>query len=142
MLKHIIGIVLGIIGIIILFGVSSKLYGFFSGNDEKKDAISTLDSLSESLKKIDNEQNISYYLSNPKSWILMSYAKTSVGLPNECVGNNCLCICPSKLLSGADCDEGACKIIEKEAKIKEEIEIPSEIILKSNEIYEISKKDE
>ena len=143
MLKHIIGIVLGIIGIVILFGLSAKLYGFFSGDDKKEEAISTLESMVEILEKIRDKENISYYLSDPKSWILISYTKASVGLPNQCTGNNCLCICPSKkLLSGVDCDEGICQIIEKEARIEEEIEIPSNVILKSNGFYEIIKKEE
>ena len=142
MLKHIVGIILGIIGIIILFGISARLYGLFSGNNEKENAVNQLDKLIENLKSIKDEKGLEYSILLPKGWNLASYSKTSVGLPDECTGSNCICLCPSKLLSGIDCVEGICRITEKEVKIKEEIEIPSEIILKSNEIYEISKKDE
>ena len=62
MLKHIIGIVLGIIGIIILFGLSAKLYGFLSGDDKKEEAISALESLISILSKMNTYNSFSCLL--------------------------------------------------------------------------------
>ncbi len=147
MLKHIIGIVIGLLGLILLFKVSSLAYSLISGDEKEKQAVDWLDDLDENLNGLEFGREVEYSILAPRSWYLKSYSKTSLNLPNECTGRNCLCVCPAKRLlgtikTGVNCEKGICKTVEKEVKMNKEIKIPADILLKSNEFYEIYNKGE
>lgn len=138
-------IVLGIVGIIILLFLATKIYGAFFGSEDKQIAQGWVDDLYETLEGMGIGQQEDYSLMAPKGWLLVLFSEEDAKKPEACLGA-CVCICPKRTFGGYNCEKGVCKTLSKNLeynKEQKEINIPSGMLLKvSEKFFSILFKEE
>lgn len=89
--EELVKIVSAIIGIGILVALSVGLYGLFTQNSEKQQALATIEGIERVIDNLDVGETGNYLMLNPKDWYLVSY---SAGMgPSNCDKGGCLCSC-------------------------------------------------
>ena len=104
-------VIIAVLCISLLLYLLVSIYSTFTNKNEKAQAESTLNKITEKLKLItDSNNEITLLITQPSGWVLQYF---STGTPTSCNGKPCLCICPSKTRITnqlAKCnDDGVCK---------------------------------
>jgi hypothetical protein len=108
-------IIVAVMCILILLLLPMKLYGI-SKNSKLEQATASLDNLYFKINKVENNHSleIEYLIESPNKWWVVAWPFENE-IPNQCIGNNCICICPGN--SFKECNEkGTCRIVSEKIK--------------------------
>ena len=107
-------IVIAVIAIGFLLYFLTALYFANADQDKIMKAEAVLDKVSNIIDNTGITSSEVIYAIGPSGWYLFSFIKPDK-LPNNCLGESCLCICKNKWINSQtnECDEkGACLIIK------------------------------
>lgn len=105
-------IIMSLIVLVLLFILAYQLYTLMSAKTKTEQARENLNEIEAKIKSLEAEKSFEYLLKSPNKWYLISFEKGATESPDECKGENCLCICEESTADGCN-KVGACKIFEK-----------------------------
>jgi len=127
--------IIAVLSIALLIYLLVAIYSIFSGDKEQDEAEASLERVIQNIAAIKNDpQNteLSIIITQPKSWVFVYYLN---GVPNDCVGTKCLCICEKDSLDS--CNQGVCKITGDDINLQTGIKIDVTTILIKEETDKI-----
>jgi len=140
LLKEIMTILIALACLLLLAKLLLAFSGLFGGKQEEAQAHAQLNNL---INELEKGAEGTYLLLVPSKWFLVSFSKDEKG-PVGCFLRNCICICEKRggiigIWSKVNCDKGGvCRMITKYAKLEpKEIEIPSALLLDTNDFFAI-----
>jgi Tfp pilus assembly protein PilE len=122
--KEVVRLVIALLCLVLLIFLAVQLYGIFSSKTEIQQAKSTLNQISEIMENLEEGESAEYLFVGPVNKNNLWFFKFFSGheSPEQCKGEDCLCICVSKnrdFIDANDCDNlGICKKTEKKVSIK------------------------
>ncbi len=88
--------ILGVMAIVLLFLLVSKLAGIMRQNSQYEQAKYALGEIQSTLDSLKEGENGSVFIESPKNWYLIPFVKEQgfLNMPISCGSENCLCLCP------------------------------------------------
>jgi hypothetical protein len=84
-------LLLGVMGIVLLFFLAFNLYGIFMDKTELEQARAMLESIVGKVESLNNNQSTSYLVVSPKEWSIVIFS--SEISPRDCGKSDCICVC-------------------------------------------------
>jgi len=104
--KHVVGVIIAVIGLVLIFSFGARLTDFFVGQ-EVRNANEVLNSVMGKVDALEDGESNDFLIRGVEGWYLVGF---DVGEgEGKCFAENCLCVC-----SDSSCDDGKiCKVVDE-----------------------------